>query len=224
MRTIRLAAIVAAAAVLWGSGLALAATDGGDDDAEAKGDSATLFTYGYDPVSHVLVTGVNLTGDAVDCALDGPYEVVYVAAEDGTIAVGPIPGAEACVLEAILVAGPNGQINHGQVVSALSRAIDIAGKGCVMRWIAASGFGKGDQQVRTSDVDPVFAPLDMGTIDLATVMAACHAVISDDAPNGAADAAKDRVKDKAKDMAKGKAAPGQPESPGNSANAPGHNK
>lgn len=250
-RRIRLVAAGAAFALLAGSGLAWAA----DDEADTAEPSGTFFTFGYDVVNHLLVTGIHPVEavEPVDCTLaEGKYDVSYGAGDDATIPVETVEqegdavvfasdadgegtgvaygdDGNPCTLEAILVAGPNGQVNHGQVVSAFSQAIDIAGKGCVMRWIAQSAFGKGDQQVRTGDVDPTFAPTDAGTIDLVTVLAACDKASKDDGTDdeesGDGDGPPDVKPNKADkaDKAK-KAAPGKPESPGNSANAPGHNK
>jgi hypothetical protein len=243
-RRTRLVIAAASVALLAGSGLAMAATD----DADESEPGGTFFTYGYDPANHLLVTGIHPVEAVapVDCTIAGTYDVGYAAAGDGDISVATVEDADGpatfpvesdgedpgvpgiayddegnpCTLEAIVVAGPNGQVNHGQVVSAFSRALDIAGKGCVMRWIAQSGFGKGDQQVNTPDVDPTFAPLDMGSVDLVTVMAACNQPAGDDEPEDEdAGAARPGKPDKADTVEKGK-----PESPGNSANAPGRNK
>jgi hypothetical protein len=248
-------AAVAAVALLAGSGLAWADDADIETDAATSGD--TFFTYGYDVVNHLLVTGIHPVDavDPVDCTVaTGEYDVGYGTDDDGTISVetveqdgvavvfpsdtdGEVTGVaydddgNPCTLEAIVVAGPNGQVNHGQVVSAFSRALDIAGKGCVMRWIAQSGFGKGDAQVQTGDVDPMFAPMDTGTIDLVTVMAACDKGSKGDGTDDeagedvtGADTKPDKPdKPNKSDKAK-KDAPGKPESPGNSGNAPGHNK
>lgn len=248
LRRIRLIAAGAVFAVLAGSGLAWAAVD----DAGSSQPGDTFFTFGYDVENHLLVTGIHSLQavEPVDCTVAaGTYDVGYGTGDDGTVSVDSVEGGNGpvvfssggdiedgdvtdiaygedgnpCTLAAIVVAGPNGQVNHGQVVSAFSQALDIAGKGCVMRWIAQSGFGKGDEQVRTQDVDPAFAPMDTGTIDLVTVMAACDKGDAevDDTDDGAGDGsnASDAKPDKA-----AKAAPGRPASPGNSANAPGHNK
>lgn len=252
-RRIRLVAAGAVFAVLAGSGLAWAAAD----DAASSQPGDTFFTFGYDVENHLLITGIHplQAVEPVDCTVAaGTYDVGYGIA-DGTVSVDAVEGGDGpvvfssggdvedgeitdlaygedgnpCTLAAIVVAGPNGQVNHGQVVSAFSQALDIAGKGCVMRWIAQSGFGKGDEQVRTQDVDPAFAPMDTGTIDLVTVLAACDkgGAEVDDTDDGAGDGsnASDVKPGKADKPAKAdKAAPGKPESPGNSANAPGHNK
>lgn len=249
IRRIRFVAFATGLALLAASGLAFAATDDADDSEP----SGAFFTYGYDPANHLLVTGIHPVG-SVDCTIDGSYEVGYGASEGGTIPVATVSGDEGpvvfpveadeedddvaglsydddgnpCTLEAILVSGPNGQVNHGTVVSAFSRALDLAGKGCVMRWIAKSGFGKGDQQIRTPDVDPTFVVMDTGSIDLVTVMAACRDASGggdDDDGNAEVDEGGKpaRIDDLKPDKAS-KAKPGKPESPGNSANAPGRNK
>jgi hypothetical protein len=60
-------------------------------------------------------------------------------------------GAEDCLLTGASIAGKKGQINHGKVVSAMAKLID-GPKGCLMRHIAGSELGKGDQQVKPSDI------------------------------------------------------------------------
>lgn len=68
------------------------------------------------------------------------------------------------------MAGPNGQINHGQVVSSFVHALKeagIKGKGCLVRHIAGSDYGKEDQGIVTGE--PVLA----GEVLLTTLQVAC---------------------------------------------------
>lgn len=58
-----------------------------------------------------------------------------------------------CTVKGIEVAGPNGQINHGQFMKAAKSLFDTKGHGCVLRHFAQSNIGKGDTQLKTSDVD-----------------------------------------------------------------------
>lgn len=68
-----------------------------------------------------------------------------------------IPGEEECPLVEVDVTGPNGQVNHGQIV----RAFNLWAKqhrsefrhGCLVRVIAGSDLGKGDQQVKPTGDD-----------------------------------------------------------------------
>ncbi len=137
-------------------------------------------THGYDSDNSMLVFGVPL-GDDEDCAITG--ETSYELDEDGNVVDYGVPEEEgteesatdlenlstdsvgddtaeeddpACVLTAVDVTGPNGQVNHGQVVRSFVHALKelgLRGNGCAVRAIAQSEYGKGDQQVRTSDVE-----------------------------------------------------------------------
>ncbi len=48
---------------------------------------------------------------------------------------------------AVSIAGPNGQVNHGSIVSAMAHYFS-PGKGKLMRQVAKWDFGKGDDQVK----------------------------------------------------------------------------
>jgi hypothetical protein len=88
-----------------------------------------------------------------------------------------------CSLTATNVEGPNGQVNHGSVVSSLVhalKALGIRGAGCYVRLIAQSDYGKGDQQVQVPDVEEteeggevVEAEPVSGTADLTTHETTC---------------------------------------------------
>jgi hypothetical protein len=79
----------------------------------------------------------------------------------------------ACGLNGVIVAGPNGQINHGQVMKAFHSLIDMKGHGCINRIIAQSDLGKGDQQLKTSDVDPLFEISDEGIVEFTSETTDC---------------------------------------------------
>ncbi len=240
------AAAATVVALLVGAG-AVAASE---HDSTEPADGDTVFTFGYDADNHVLVVGLSSVDDPYDCTLDGVYTAGYGEVEDGTVPVDSLENADGpavfhpraadlledgeappaaplvygdpdnpCIVGGHLIAGPNGQVNHGQVVSTMAHAIDIAGKGCVMRWIAKSGFGKGADAVKTSDADPEFAPAETGEIDLTTVLASCAAAHGDDDDGDDGDGDDDEG-----GPPEDKKAKGRPESPGNSANAPGRNK
>lgn len=217
-------------------------------------DDQSVFNYGYDMANRMLVFGLSAATSAYDCTLEGSFEVGYaegegedrsvesLTGEDGepvefdardgeelpegvTPADGPIAfdaSDNPCILTAVDVTGPNGQVNHGQIVSSFSHAIDVAGKGCVMRWIAKTGWGKGDTQVQSGDVDTAAAPPETGTLDIMSVLANCKhlegATVATDGDEETSDHPGNGKKpEKNKDK-------GKPESPGNSANAPGKNK
>lgn len=126
-----------------------------------------------------------------DCTLTDDMTVTFEVADDGTISfeVGDAEGEdeeaatsgfgtfaadddvdaeEAAPLdgcEAISVEGPNGQVNHGTVVSSVVKALkemdlDIP-LGQALKQIAKSDLGKGDQQVKVDkDEDSEEAELD----------------------------------------------------------------
>ncbi len=121
-------------ALLAVSGLA-AASPGSPHPADA--DAEELFApiaYEYLEDQHLLVYWL-ITEDEVDCT-------------------GEIELPEEC--HGIDVAGPNGQINHGTIMSAFVHSlkdIEFDGpRGQAVRELAHSDLGKGDQQVKTGDV------------------------------------------------------------------------
>ena len=58
--------------------------------------------------------------------------------------------AEGC--HVVSIAGPNGQVNHGTIVSSMAHYFG-PGKGKLMRQVAKSDLGKGDQQVKADGGD-----------------------------------------------------------------------
>ncbi len=113
-----------------------------------------------------------------------------------------------CGVSGVVVAGPNGQINHGQFMKSAKGLIDIKGQGCVVRYLAKSDIGKTDEtKVRTSDVDPLFEIGESGDITFLTFNADCS--------RG----------NKNKDIeATNQGKKGRTNSPGKSGDAPGKNK
>jgi hypothetical protein len=120
----------------------------------------TVLLQGYDPDNAHLLFGVTELDSG--CAL-AAGEYTYQVGEDGTVTVSngdddeaDAAGAEDgdgsgdCVLTAVDVTGPNGQVNHGQVVSSFVqalKALGFQGNGCLVRVIAQTDYGKGDQQI-----------------------------------------------------------------------------
>jgi len=131
--------------------------------------------------------------------------------EDVTPAGAPIAyaGSEgACGLSGAAVAGPNGQVNHGQFMKLFNSLHDGTGRGCLKRHLAKSALGKDDQQVKVSDVEEI-AMTDTGMISFETRLADCQHGNSDKGErHGATSPEKS----------------GRPDSPGKSGSAPGHNK
>ena len=187
------------------SGVAMAIPTDSDD-------ADTVFNVGYDADFHVLFWGTSPNDGSVDCELeDGAVTVDFGA--DGAVEAADFAD---CELQAGEVDGPNGQINHGMFMRLFNSLYEGKGRGCVIRYLAQLEFGKDDQQIKVSDVDPEFvsaAEGDTADVEFLTFLADCEkGKKSDDAETGDAEAGP------------GSQGKGRPDSPGNSGNAPGHNK
>lgn len=160
---------VMVAALLAVSGLAVAAPDmqhPADADFVAD-ESPAVVEYEYVEDQGLLVywlPGEEAPDDEpVDCAaalldVDPDEDVDPV---EGEVAELPeLPGG--CY--GVDVTGPNGQINHGTIMSAFVRSlkgIDFEGpRGQAVRELAHSDLGKGDQKVKTGDDDEFGDPSD----------------------------------------------------------------
>ena len=184
----------------------------------------TALTHGFDEDSNVLVFGTSGVDDEGNgCDLEaGSYD--YEINEDGNPALVEPEAAtdettddesdgqeDPCALHVVDVTGPNGQINHGQVVSSFVHALRDLGireRGCIVRTIAQSEYGKGDQQIRTPDVAEADTDtLQGGTVDLESVLTACNARSDDEESSNANE-----------DGNGNRNGHGRPENPGNSAN------
>ena len=147
-------------ALLAVSGLAAATPD---SPHPADADAEELFApiaYEYVEDQHLLVywlvSGEPTEDEMVDCTegLVDLQEVAETAATlDGELAP-EVELPEGC--HSIDVTGPNGQINHGTIMSAFVHSlkdIEFDGpRGHAVRELAHSDLGKGDQQVQTGDV------------------------------------------------------------------------
>jgi hypothetical protein len=154
---------------------------------------------------------------AITDLLDGATTKRFIARTDGLLedaevaTPDPAPyssGDEGvCGLTGVVVAGPNGQINHGQFMKAAKSLFSGKGNGCVVRYLAQSDIGRTDAtRVRVFDVDPLFEVGKSGEVSFSTFEADCE-----------------RGK-KTADADGESTSGGRPESPGKSADAPGKNK
>jgi hypothetical protein len=187
----RLAASIGVVGALLTSSIALAASS----------EPNSLLTEGYDADNHKLVWGVadhpeaEGTTATLDCQIQGTFtytvddagQVVTLVGEDGLPAAyqpvdetaDPVPydpTGEECVLTVTDVEGPNGQVNHGTIVSSFVHALKeagIRGVGCYVRFIAGSSYGKGEQQVQAGEVIPPTEPVTEGEVTLATHETKC---------------------------------------------------
>lgn len=117
-----------------------AQTNSSDDPAPEKVELDAISTE-LDLERNLLVFSLGKNGEELaDCG-----EAVITEGEE------PTTDVEGC--HVVSIAGPNGQVNHGSIVSAMAHQFG-PGKGKLMRHIAQSDLGKGDQKVKgNGDVD-----------------------------------------------------------------------
>ena len=159
----------------------------------------TWLNYGYDAMDRFLA--INISPNEVDdCVLaNGPLPATYGDDVDGVYEVG-LESHPFCEVSGVVVAGPNGQVNHGQFMKAAKSLLDGKGHGCLVRHLAKSDIGKTDEtKVRTADVEAIDIG-DGGDFIFATVEADCSKGNND------------------------KTQKGRPDSPGKSGDAPGRKK
>lgn len=133
------------------------------EEAEAADtDSADrALIHSYDPGAMQLLWATSgVDQDAEDyCNVEDGDKYTYEPEED-EVTVELTEGedlAEACDFTATDVTGPQGQVNHGTVVSAFVHALKAngyTGLGCYVKLIAQSDYGKGDQQIRVGEDAP----------------------------------------------------------------------
>ena len=215
------------------SGVAFA----GHEDSHAED---TQFSFGYDEANHILSLNIGPNWDPYVCNFENErgLTVKYDVAVDGVVTITDLEDGESpwnfvarpeieipegeekpgfdsvsygtpdfCELSSVEVAGPNGQVNHGQFMKAAKSLFDIKGQGCIVRYLAQSDIGRTDDtRVRVADVgDPIV--IEDGDV---TFSEAFQADCERGKKKGDVEAESTRG--------------GRPDSPGNSANAPGHNK
>jgi hypothetical protein len=200
----------------------------------------TLINYGYDAENHVFIIHTSSADSTYDCSVPTEVLVGYGSLEDGSFEVTlfeeegvpvefpertteesagePAGDAESvldemCQFSASVISGPNGQINHGQFMKLFKQIVGKETSRCFNRIIAQSDLGKGDQQVRTPDVEEAGEAFDMGEADFETFIATCDP------------GKKHKGDDHPSNKNKGKANKGKADRPrGNSDDAPGRNK
>ena len=164
-------------------------------------DEDTVFSFGYDDVNHFLAINIGPNDTLYECDLqNGALTATYGEVDsDGLIPVDDFAGVKLfdvraqlelaedlleasvpieysgadgeCGVSGVVVAGPNGQINHGQFMKVAKSLLDIQGQGCIVRYLAKSDIGKTDAtKLATSDVDPLF---EIGDITFMTFDADC---------------------------------------------------
>ena len=125
------------------SGIALAVD--GEEDPEHD----TILSYTYDEVTHFLEW--NITSYEFPDACDEPEEGEETTTTTSTTIEGEETGE--CISGEGSVEGPNGQVNHGMFMKLFNSIYEGKGRGCLVKLFAQSDLGKGDQQVKVSDVE-----------------------------------------------------------------------
>ena len=142
------------------------------------------FVSGYDDENDVLVyglsevtstTGTTAPGTAADgcAALDGT-----IASYGGTTTTTAPATGQGCELRVVEVANENGVVNHGQVVSSFVQDLKESGVeggiGCLVREIAGSDFGKGDEgTTETTETTVTTTTVLTGVVDLTSETVTC---------------------------------------------------
>ena len=106
----------------------------------------TSYTVAYDPPSQVLTltsSTIGTTDSSVTTGDSSPEPSVAVS--DSVTGV---------------VEGPNGQVNHGQVMKQLHELTDGQNSGCLTSAVAQSDLGKGDQEELVGEIDPLPVEVD----------------------------------------------------------------
>lgn len=173
-------------------------------------------SYGLTGEGIVVVAGLHDGTDAVVTFNPTPPDEVSEGLEAATEPVDYTGADGECVVGGGVVAGPNGQVNHGMFMKLFNAQFEGKARGCVARYLAKSDLGKGDQKVRVSDIEddaPELADGDEGNVEFTTVLADCERGRADQTTGAEKAAAKKAAKADKSDKTKGK-----------SADAPGRNK
>ena len=202
-------AILALMGLFISSGMALAdPLEAEEEPTDSEVLAETLFSFGYDLINGLLLWNIS--------SVDEPCTLP--TGDEAEPEVEPDPDADPeCELTGGEVAGPNGQVNHGMFIKLFNSLYDGNARGCVIRHLAQSDLGKGDQQVKVGDEVESEETDDTAPIDFTTVEADCE--------KGGDDT--ELVEGNGNGNGNGKGKPanaGKPESPGKSASAPGKNK
>jgi hypothetical protein len=159
-------------ALLWGT----SRLDGPYDCSLENG--PLTVTYGVTSEQGVILIDLVEDGSGVVMFPNRPADEVGVGQEPA-----PSPAAYSgsdgvCGLTGGDPTGPAGQINHGMFMRLFNSLYtgEGQGRGCLVRHLAQSDLGKGDQQVQAGDVvvtDPL-ASGDTGSVEFTTVETDCE--------------------------------------------------
>jgi len=107
----------------------------------------------------------------------------------------PTVAVELADIASGVVEGPNGQINHGQVMKQLHELTEGKNSGCITSAVAKSDLGKGDQSIASDGTDVTLIDTECTTTDLLDEKSSI---------NGSETAASNRSKDHGTDKDKDK--------------------
>ena len=158
------------AGLIAGSSVAWAQTNEDDEPEANQSLIDTLFNFGYDVVNQVFLWNTSQLDGPYDCTLEnGPLTATYGETSDEGVMMFPNRPAEEvgddhepatspvaytgadgeCGVSGGDPTGPAGQINHGMFMKLFNSLYEgEGGRGCLVRHIAQSDLGKGDQQVQ----------------------------------------------------------------------------
>lgn len=214
-------ATLVAMGLFVGSGIALAETSADEAVEQEETDAGlmadTLFSFGYDLINGLFLWNIT--------SIDEPCVLPTVEDSDSAEEVAD----PECELTGGEVAGPNGQVNHGMFMKLFNSLFEGTGRGCVVRHLAQSDLGKGDQQVEGNDDGGEIEgepSENENSIDFTTIETLCQGTDDADAEVGDDDLEAELVEEgNGKPPWAGKPeGAGKPDSPGKSGSAPGKNK
>jgi hypothetical protein len=97
-------------------------------------------------------------GASYTVAYDPPTQILTLTSSSsshaGATATPDAPAAS------VLVEGPNGQVNHGQVMQQLHELTDGSNSGCLTSAVAKSDLGKGGESVSADEIDSLTVDVD----------------------------------------------------------------
>lgn len=154
-------------AVLAAGGLLMALPAGADQHDLDPADRALVHAYSGEAMRLLWATVMgDATAAETECGVTEGESYTYDVDQAGNVTIVEDPDGAAtetvqtdgCEFHETDVRGPQGQVNHGTVVSNFVKALKEAGHegglGCYVKVIAGSDYGKGDDQIRVPDVDP----------------------------------------------------------------------
>jgi len=106
----------------------------------------TSYTVAYEPPSQVLTLASSTIGTSDGSIVSGDSSPEPSVAESDSVSG--------------VVEGPNGQVNHGQVMKQVHELTDGQSSGCLTSEVARSDLGKGDQEGLVEDIDPLTVEVD----------------------------------------------------------------